>query len=104
MSLWFWILVAAFGALVQKLIGYFVAPDLLERPRVADTASAITVGLLSALVITQTFASGTSLVLDARVASVAVAAVALWLRAPFILVVVLGAVTAAGLRAAGIAA
>jgi hypothetical protein len=42
--------------------------------------------------------------LDARVAGLAVAVVALLLRAPFLVVITLAAVTAAGLRALGWAA
>jgi len=50
----------------------------------------------------QTFtASGDGLVLDARAAGVAVAVSALLLRAPFLVVVILAAATAATLRALG---
>ena len=59
-------------------------------------AGAITVALLSALTVMNTFAAGTALVIDARLAALGVAALALWLRLPFLLVVVLGA-AAAGL-------
>jgi hypothetical protein len=59
------------------------------------------VALLAALVAVQTFATGQSLVVDARVAGLAVAIVALLLRAPFLVVVVVAAVSAALLRAAG---
>lgn len=104
MSLWIWIIAAAVGCLAQKLIGYYLPTKALENPRVAETAGGVTVGLLAALVMTQTFASGSSLTLDARFAAVVVAVIALWLRAPFIVVVLLGAVTAAVLRAAGLAA
>lgn len=104
MSLWFWVVVAALGALAQKLVGYLVPAETLGSPALSRVAATVTVGLLSALVVTQTFASGGSLVLDARAASVLVAVVALRLRAPFIVVVLLGAVTAAGLRALGLAA
>ena len=68
---------------------------------VVPTAVGEPPSLLTALSVTQTFADGSTLVLDARLAAVAVAAVALWLRAPFIVVVVLGALTAALLRFAG---
>ncbi|WP_197510444.1 AzlD domain-containing protein [Tessaracoccus coleopterorum] len=104
MTLSIWVVVAALACLGQKLIGYFMPSEALENPRVAETAAGVTVGLLAALVMTQTFASGSSLTLDARVASLVVAVVALWLRAPFIVVVLLGAVTAALLRLAGLAA
>jgi hypothetical protein len=46
--------------------------------------------LLAALVVVETFGQGKSLVLDARVLGAAFAAVAVWRRAPMI-VVVLGA-------------
>jgi len=101
MSLWGWVLLAAVICLVMKVAGYLVPSEVLENRRVAHTAAMVTCGLLAALVVTQTFAAGSALVVDARVAAVAVAAVALWLRAPFIVVVLLGALAAAGVRALG---
>jgi hypothetical protein len=59
--------------------------------------------MLSALVAVQTFGDGQSLVIDARVAGVAVAVVALLLRAPFLVVVLAAAISAALLRALGVA-
>ena len=55
--------------------------------------------LLSALVVVQTFASGRELVLDARAAGVAAALVAVALRASVLVVLLVAALTAAGLRA-----
>jgi branched-subunit amino acid transport protein len=55
--------------------------------------------LLSALVVVQTFADGKALVLDARAAGVAAAAVAVAMRASVLVVLLVAAVTAAGLRA-----
>lgn len=104
MSVWFWLILAAAGCFAQKLVGYLVPSQRLENPTFSRVAAAVTVGLLSALVVTQTFATGGSLVVDARLAAVAVAAVALWRKAPFIVVVLLGALTAAALRALGLAA
>jgi hypothetical protein len=57
--------------------------------------------LLAALVVLETFSTGSRLVLDARAAALMVAIVALALRAPFIVVVVLAAFTAAVLRLLG---
>lgn len=104
MTLWIWVLVACLACFAQKFVGYLLPAEALESPRFAYVSSGVTVGLLAALVMTQTFASGTALALDARLASVAVAAIALWLRAPFIVVVLLGAGAAAVLRAFGLAA
>ena len=67
--------------------------------RVVD---ALPVALLAALIAVQVFATGDRdgqhLTIDARAAGLGVAAVALLLRAPFLLVVVLAALTAALLR------
>ena len=55
--------------------------------------------LLSALVTVETFADGKALVLDARAAGLAAAMVALALRASVLVVLLVAAATAAGLRA-----
>ena len=55
--------------------------------------------LLSALVVVQTFADGKALVLDARAAGLAAALVAVALRASVLIVLLVAAGTAAGLRA-----
>ena len=58
----------------------------------------IPIALLAALVGTQTFSTGQHLVLDVRAAALAVAIVAVLLRAPFLVVVAAAALTAALLR------
>lgn len=55
--------------------------------------------LLSALVVTQTLVQGEALVVDPRLAGVAAAGVALWRRAPALVVVVVAAATTALVRA-----
>jgi branched-subunit amino acid transport protein len=55
--------------------------------------------LLAALVVSQTFADGKSLVLDARAAGAAAAAVAIALRAPLVVTIVVAAVATGALRA-----
>ncbi|MDO5678602.1 MAG: AzlD domain-containing protein, partial [Propionibacteriaceae bacterium] len=60
-----------------------------------------TVGLLASLVAVNTFVSGQALAFDARVAALLAAAVALWFRAPFLVVVIVGAAAAALARLAG---
>jgi hypothetical protein len=99
---WGWVLVAAVACLAIKLLGYLVPPQVLENPRVAHTAGMVTVGLLAALVVIQTFGGpGGSVVLDARLVAIGVAAIALACRAPFLVVVVLGAASAALVRMLG---
>lgn len=100
-ALWGAVLLASLACLVLKLAGHALPEHWLAQPRVARVAGLVTVALLAALVAVQTATTGSALVLDARLAALAVAALALALRAPFVLVVVLAAVTAAGLRLLG---
>ncbi|WP_263120324.1 AzlD domain-containing protein [Cellulomonas sp. RIT-PI-Y] len=98
-----WLAVLASSALVYatKLAGHLVPRRLLDNPRITRTAALVTVALLAALVAVQTATGAGSVQWDARLAALAVAAVALVLRAPFIVVVVLAAVGAAVLRGLG---
>jgi hypothetical protein len=97
-SIWTAVLLASAGCFALKLLGWSVPPRLLENPRVHRTALYLPVALLAGLVVVQAFASGRSLQLDARAFGLAVAAVAVLLRAPFLVVVVLAALTAALVR------
>ncbi len=99
--MWTWILIASAIAYLTKFAGSLVPETFLDKPIVSVMSSAVTVGLLTSLVVVTTFVSGTTVVVDARLAALVVAAVALWLRAPFLVVVVLGAVAAAAARALG---
>ena len=101
MNLWLWLLVACALAYAWKLVGYFVPARLLENPRISRIAGTMTIGLLASLTIVNAAANGQSLVLDARLGALAAAAVALAFRAPFLLVVIVGAGTAALLRMVG---
>jgi hypothetical protein len=101
MNLWMWLLLACLFAYGWKLVGYFVPASLLGNPRMSRVAGTMTIGLLASLTIVNTVASGQSLVPDARLGALAAAAVALFLRAPFLVVVLAGAGAAALLRLAG---
>lgn len=98
MSQWGWILLASAVAFATKYAGFLVPPRLLDAPRARSAAMALTVGLLASLTAVNTFANGQSLAVDARLAALLAAAAALALRAPFLLVVVVGAVAAAVVR------
>jgi len=95
---WFWVLLASLLALATKLAGFLVPAHWLEGGRMRRVTRAMTVGLLAALVAFNTFADGASLALDARLGALLAAVAALMLRAPFLLVVSIGAATAAALR------
>lgn len=101
MSMWLWVLLACVLAYLTKLAGYLLPTRLLESPRVMTATSAMTVGLLSSLVILNAVGTGQHLVLDARLVALAVAAIALWRKAPFLVVVILGAAAAAVARLLG---
>lgn len=103
MSTWTALLAACGLAFALKYLGYVVPASWLSGERTTRITSALPIALLAALVGVQTLTSGTgSITLDSRAAAVAVAIVALLLRAPFIVVVVLGAAVAAGLRLLGL--
>jgi Branched-chain amino acid transport protein (AzlD) len=101
MSLWVWLLIACALAYAWKLVGYLVPARLLENPRMSRIAGTMTIGLLASLTVVNAVASGQSLAVDARLGALAAAAIALALRAPFLVVVVAGAGTAALLRMLG---
>lgn len=89
----------ALGTYLYKLTG----PVLLhERPlpaAVQRLAAALPAPLLVALVVVQTLGGGDGVVVDARLAGVAAAGVAVALRAPFLVVIAVGAVVTGVLRA-----
>lgn len=90
MTVWVAVIGAGLGCYLLKLAGLLLPARFVEHPVIERVADFIPVALLAALVAVQVFASGSSLVLDARVAGLVVAFVLLMLRAPF-LVVVFGA-------------
>ena len=97
---WTPILLAAVGCALLKQAGWSLPRHWLERERLQRAAALMPVALLAALVAVQAFAGpDRSLALDARAAGLAVAAVLLAVRAPFLLVIGGAAVTAALLRA-----
>ena len=103
MSTWTALLIASGLAFVLKYLGYVVPASWLDGERTTRITSALPIALLAALVGVQTLTSSTgAITLDSRAAAVGVAMVALLQRAPFIVVVVLGAAVAAGLRLLGL--
>ncbi len=95
---WAAVLATAAGCYLLKLAGLLVPERWLEGGRTARVMTLLPVALLAALAAVQALAIGDEVHPDARMAGVAVAAVALVLRAPFIVVVAAAALTAALLR------
>jgi branched-subunit amino acid transport protein len=96
-----WLAVVLVGAatMALKAAGPVVLGGRELPTRVRSVVGLLAPALLAALVVTQTFGSGRHIVVDARVAGVASAAVALRLRAPILAAVVLAAGVTAALRA-----
>lgn len=103
-GVWIAVLVTAAGCYLLKLAGLTVPPRVLNNPWLRRFAELVPVALLAALVAVETFAKGSALVIDpARLAGLGAAVIALLLRAPFLVVIVAAAGTAAVLRLLGVA-
>lgn len=89
-SVWVVIAVLALATAALKLAGPLALGGRPLPARALNIVELLAAALLAALVVVETFGKGRSLVLDARVLGAAFAAVAVWRRAPMI-VVVLGA-------------
>jgi branched-subunit amino acid transport protein len=87
--LWATVLTASLGSYLLKLAGLSVPAAWVEQPWVARIVDFVPAALLGALVAVQAATSGQHLVVDGRLVGLAVAALALALRAPFIVVLVL---------------
>lgn len=80
---------------VIKLAGYLIPDSYFANPRFQRINTLIPVVLLSALVAVQTLGNKSTLVIDQRLAGVAVAAIALKFKAPFPVMMLLAAITSA---------
>ena len=101
--IWPAVIVGSLGAYLLKLSGYVIPERVLDNPRWRRLTAILPIALLAALVGVQTFSTGNALQVDARVTGLAAAIVALALRAPFLVVILVAAATAAVLRCAGLA-
>lgn len=97
--MWTAVLAGAAGCYLFKLAGLSIPDRVLAGDRIRQLAALLPVALLTALIVVQALTSGPRLVLDPRAAGLLAAAVAVLLRAPFLLVVAVAAATAAILRA-----
>ena len=98
MTLWQTIILASTACVVLKMLGFLVPARVLENPAASRIADLLTVALLAALIAVQTLGHGEVIVLDARVPAVIVAVALFALRVPFIVVVIVAAGVAAGIR------
>jgi hypothetical protein len=102
MTMWETILLGSAVVAALKFVGFVLPASVSGSPRVQRISDVVTIGLLASLVVIQTLAVGNALVFDSRSVAVVVAGILLWKRVPFIIVILVAAGVAAGLRAAGI--
>jgi uncharacterized membrane protein len=101
-SAWVTVIAIASATIVIKAAGPVILGGRQLPPAVLNVVALLPAALLAALVAVLTFQANGSLVLDARLIGVAVAAVAIWLRTPILIVVLLAAAVTAAARAFGI--
>lgn len=97
---WTAILLLAAGAYACKVLGLVVLGGRELPPVVNRCVALLPAALLPALIAVQTLTTDDRWVLDARAAGVGAAIFAAWRKAPFPVVIALGAVVTALVRAA----
>ncbi len=95
-----WVVICVVG--VATMAFKASGPVLLGRrelpPRVTSVVEVLAPAMLAALVVTQAVGGDRAIVLDERLAGVVTGGVAIWLRAPIIVVMLVAGATAALIR------
>jgi branched-subunit amino acid transport protein len=96
-----WAAIVALGSTCYalKALGPLALGARTLQPRAEQVLQLLAVPLLAALVLVQTLDGGGRLTVDARVPALGVAALLVWRRAPFLVIVLAAAATAALVRA-----
>lgn len=97
-GIWLVVVAVGIGTIAIKALGPVLLGGRPLPARANGLVELLAPALLGALVATQAFGSGRTLVLDERLVGVGVAAIALAFRAPVLLVVVLAAASTALVR------
>jgi len=95
---WAAVIAVGAGTVVLKAVGPVGVSGRRLPARVNDLLTMVAPAILAALVVTEAFASGRSLLLDARVAGLAAGVIAILVRAPLWVVVIVGAAATALVR------
>lgn len=96
---WAFVVGLSAGAYLLKVLGFVALPGLAAVRRAGPLVALLPPALLAALVVVGTVESGGVLVIDARLLGLAAALVAVALRAPFIVIIVVAPLVAAIARA-----
>ena len=84
------------GAYAFKLVGVVAGEKLATR--LAPVTALLPAALFAALVVVMAVADNRSLVIDGRMVGVGLGAVAVWRKAPFVIVVLVAMAGTAGIR------
>jgi len=95
---WATVIAVGVGTVALKAVGPVGVADRQLPPRLASLLAMVGPAILAALVVSEAFAHGRALVVDARLAGVGAGALAVLARAPLWVVVVAGALATAGVR------
>ena len=95
------VIIASLAVFSWKVLGYLI-PQKWITDGIRAFSERVTVVLMTALVAVQTLVTGNQVEFDARVPALGVAAILFALRVPYIVVVIVAAATAAGLRLLGL--
>jgi branched-subunit amino acid transport protein len=98
MTLWLGILIASAAVYSWKLLGFLVPGSVLNNPKISRIANLLTVALLAALLGVQGLTGSGEIQFDARIPALGLAAVLLYFRAPFVVMVAASAALAALIR------
>jgi branched-subunit amino acid transport protein len=98
---WTTILVIAIGSYLLKALGTVAVQGWKPSVRTQRCLDLLPATLICAVTIVNTVVTGRHLVIDARLPAVLVAAIAVWRRAPFAVVIILSAAVAALIRRSG---
>jgi len=90
-GVWLVVALVGVGTAAIKAAGPVLLGGRPLPPRLAGVIDLLAPALFGALIAVQTFGNGQSLVVDERVVGVAVAGLAIWRKAPLIVVVILAA-------------
>lgn len=95
-----WAVIGVVGAaaILFKASGPVLLGERELPPRAASVVEVLAPAMLAALVVTQTVGGDRAVIVDERLAGLAAGAVAVLLRAPLLLVMVVAAATAASIR------
>ena len=93
------LIVMTIGTFALKSAGPLLLGDRMLPIRVQQVVGLLPAALLAALAIVSTVGDGRAIVLDARLVGLVVAGLALWRRAPFVVVILLASAATGVVRA-----